>query len=143
MSVRRVAAVLATTVACALAAVGTGAVAHADGSGPELSVPAADLEESLTCHGDLASGDRAPVLLVPGPLRPVLSRFLRRSCTQEFIAPAWSPNGKWIVFTRKLSKRGQLHFQLAMMTAGGGAAGGAPRHRSGMEDIFPAWQPLP
>lgn len=66
MSVRRVAAALATTVACVLAAVGTGAVAHADGSGPELSVPAADLEESLTCHGDLASGDRAPVLLVPG-----------------------------------------------------------------------------
>ncbi|MDN5915051.1 MAG: lipase [Pseudonocardia sp.] len=66
MSVRRATVVLATTVACVLAAVGTGAVAHADESGPELSVPSADLENSLTCHGDLASGDRAPVLLVPG-----------------------------------------------------------------------------
>ncbi|RZT83271.1 hypothetical protein EV383_0070 [Pseudonocardia sediminis] len=66
MSVRRVVAVLATTVVCALAAVGTGAVAHADESGPELSVPAADLEKSLTCHGDLTSGERSPVLLVPG-----------------------------------------------------------------------------
>lgn len=70
-------------------------------------------------------------------------RFLRRSCTQEFISAAWSPNGSKIVFTRKLMKAGQLHFQLAMMTAGGGAGGGAPRHRAGTEDIFPAWQPLP
>jgi Tol biopolymer transport system component len=70
------------------------------------------------------------------------SRFLRRSCTQEFVSAAWSPDGSKIVFTRKLMKAGQLHFQLAMMTAGGGAAGGAPRHRSGAEDIFPAWQPL-
>lgn len=66
MTVRRIATVLATTVACVLATVGTGAVAHAEGSGPELSAPAAELERSLTCHGDLTSGDRAPVLLVPG-----------------------------------------------------------------------------
>jgi Tol biopolymer transport system component len=70
-------------------------------------------------------------------------RFLRRSCTQEFISAAWAPDGRKIVFTRKQTKAGQLHFQLAMMTAGGAAAGGAPRHRSGAEDIFPAWQPLP
>lgn len=66
MTVRRIAAVLATTVACVLAGVGPGAVAHADEPGPALTVPAADLARSLTCHGDLAAGDRSPVLLVPG-----------------------------------------------------------------------------
>ena len=69
-------------------------------------------------------------------------RFLRRSCEREFISPAWSPDGRRIVFTQKLSKAGQLHFQLAMMTAGGTPAGGAPRHRPGTEEISPAWQPL-
>lgn len=68
MSVRRVAAVLAATVGCLLAAAGTGALAHADEPGPEFSAPAADLAKSLTCHGDLAAGDRAPVLLVPGTM---------------------------------------------------------------------------
>ena len=66
MSVRRTVAVLATTVACALAAVGTGAVAHADEPGPRLGVPSADLAKSLTCFGDLGAGDEPPVLLVPG-----------------------------------------------------------------------------
>jgi Tol biopolymer transport system component len=70
-------------------------------------------------------------------------RFLRRSCGREFISAAWSPDGREIVFTQKVSKAGQLHFQLAMMTSGGVPAGGAPRHRSGTEEIFPAWQPLP
>jgi TolB protein len=70
-------------------------------------------------------------------------RFLRRSCKQEFIAPAWAPDGRKIVFTRK-SQVGsrELHFQLAMMTAGGTPIGGAPTHRPGSEEIFPAWQPL-
>lgn len=76
-------------------------------------------------------------------LRDVHPRFLRRSCRQEFISPAWSPNGSRIVFTRKLSKAGHLHFQLAMMTAGGARIGVAPTHRRGSEEIFPAWQPLP
>jgi Tol biopolymer transport system component len=69
-------------------------------------------------------------------------RFLRRSCKREFIAPAWSPNGRKIVFTRKFYKPGQLHFQLAMMTAGGVPIGGAPTHRRDTEEIFPAWQPV-
>lgn len=69
-------------------------------------------------------------------------RFLRRSCRQEFIAAAWAPNGSKIVFTRKTLEGGKLHFQLGMMTAGGAPAGGAPAHRRGTEDIFPAWQPL-
>ena len=71
-------------------------------------------------------------------------RFLRRGCTQEFISPAWAPDGRRIVFTRKTSAGGSsLHFQLAMMTANGAAAAGAPTHRPGSEEIFPAWQPLP
>ena len=69
-------------------------------------------------------------------------RFLLRSCSQEFISPAWSPDGRMIVFTQKTSKPGQLHFKLAMLTAGGAPTGGAPAHRPGTEEIFPAWQPL-
>jgi triacylglycerol esterase/lipase EstA (alpha/beta hydrolase family) len=34
--------------------------------GPPLGVPAAALAQSLTCTGDMAGADRAPVLLVPG-----------------------------------------------------------------------------
>jgi hypothetical protein len=53
-------------------------------------------------------------------------------------------DGRGIVFTRKTSAGGdKLHFRLAMMTTSGGVAGGAPTHRRGSEEIFPAWQPLP
>jgi triacylglycerol esterase/lipase EstA (alpha/beta hydrolase family) len=43
------------------------ALTHApvDRPGSELSVPMAQLAQSLTCTGDLAGADRAPVLLVP------------------------------------------------------------------------------
>lgn len=68
--------------------------------------------------------------------------ILRRSCKREFIAPAWSPNGSRIVFTRKTQEGGRLHFQLAMTTPSGAPASGAPEHRRGSEEIFPAWQPL-
>jgi len=40
--------------------------APVDRPGPALSVPAARLARSLSCTGDLAGADRAPVLLVPG-----------------------------------------------------------------------------
>ena len=39
--------------------------APVDRPGPALSVPAAELAQSLRCSGDLAGADRAPVLLVP------------------------------------------------------------------------------
>jgi TolB protein len=66
------------------------------------------------------------------------ARILRRSCGAEFIAPAWSPNGSKIVFTHKRLRS----FRLGVVTAGGAPAGGAPRHRSGTNEIFPSWQPL-
>jgi len=70
-------------------------------------------------------------------------RFLRRSCKQEFISPAWSPDGGKIVFTRKAFEGSRkLHFELAMMTAGGTPIGGAPTHRRDSEETFPSWQPL-
>jgi TolB protein len=76
-------------------------------------------------------------------LRDRSPRLLRRSCRREFISPAWSPDGRRIVFTRKTFEGGRkLHFQLGMMTAGGTPVGGAPTHRRGTEEIFPAWQPL-
>jgi Tol biopolymer transport system component len=76
-------------------------------------------------------------------LRDKRPRFLRRSCRREFISPAWSPDGRKIVFTRKTFEGGsKLHFQLAMMTAGGTPIGGAPAHRRGSEEIFPTWQSL-
>src|SRR6266576_1023470 len=37
-----------------------------DQPGPPLAVPQAALDASLTCNGSQASGDRGPVLLVPG-----------------------------------------------------------------------------
>jgi triacylglycerol esterase/lipase EstA (alpha/beta hydrolase family) len=37
-----------------------------DQPGPPLSVPQAQLDAALDCHGDLAAGARGPVLLVPG-----------------------------------------------------------------------------
>jgi pimeloyl-ACP methyl ester carboxylesterase len=40
--------------------------APVDQPGPPLSVPQPDLNASLTCNGDLSSGSRGPVLLVPG-----------------------------------------------------------------------------
>jgi Tol biopolymer transport system component len=90
------------------------------------------------------AGDRhLSFALLSVGLRDARPRFLRRSCRQEFISPAWSPNGRKIVFTRKRFEGGRkLHFQLAMMTAGGTPVGGAPAHRRGSEEIFPAWQPL-
>jgi len=42
-----------------------GTYAAVDRPGPALSVPAAVLAQSLSCTGDLAGADRAPVLLVP------------------------------------------------------------------------------
>jgi Tol biopolymer transport system component len=71
-------------------------------------------------------------------------RFLRRSCRREFISPAWSPDGRKIVFTQKTFEGGRkLHFRLAMMDSRGAAVGGAPAHSGGNEENFPAWQPLP
>lgn len=64
---------LAGALAVALALVGAtaeGAAAQAfaspDRPGPALSVPDAELRQSLSCAADLAAADRQPVLLIPG-----------------------------------------------------------------------------
>jgi pimeloyl-ACP methyl ester carboxylesterase len=59
---------LATIVAALLLPVTAQAITYAppDRPGPPLSVPQANLDASLTCNGDLSSGTRGPVLLVPG-----------------------------------------------------------------------------
>jgi pimeloyl-ACP methyl ester carboxylesterase len=64
---RRALAIAALGAALLLPA-GAQAITYAppDQPGPPLSVPQADLNASLTCNGDLSSGGRGPVLLVPG-----------------------------------------------------------------------------
>src|SRR5215203_321447 len=90
-----------------------------------------------------SGGRKLRFALLSVGLRDKRPHILRRSCKREFISPAWSPDGRKIVFTRKTFEGGRkLHFQLAMMTAGGTPIGGAPAHRRGSEEIFPAWQPL-
>ena len=71
--------------------------------------------------------------------------ILRRSCRREFISPAWSPNGRRIVFAHKRSagRAEDLRFRLGMMRPGGGSAGGAPHHHRGTNELGPAWQPRP
>jgi Putative serine esterase (DUF676) len=64
---RRVLAIAAVGVALVLPSAAQ-AITYAppDQPGPPLSVPQRDLDASLRCNGDLSSGSRAPVLLVPG-----------------------------------------------------------------------------
>jgi Tol biopolymer transport system component len=71
------------------------------------------------------------------------ARILRRSCRRQFISPAWSPNGRRIVFAHKnnAGTAVRLRFRLGMMRPGGKPAGGAPRHRRGTNELGPAWQP--
>lgn len=70
------------------------------------------------------------------------SRFLTRSCGSEGISGAWSPNGRKIVYTEKWQRGRTFEFRLRMLSAGGAPAFGAPRHLSGRQEWFPAWQPL-
>ena len=71
--------------------------------------------------------------------------FIRRSCGREFISPAWSPNGRKIVFAhKKLAFRGaNLRFRLGIMLPNGTQVGGGPHHRRGTNELDPSWQPLP
>jgi Tol biopolymer transport system component len=73
------------------------------------------------------------------------ARPLRHSCRREFISPAWSPNGRKIVFIQKrlAGTAAGLRFRVGMMRPDGSPAGGAPRHRRGTNELGPAWQPLP
>ncbi len=68
--------------------------------------------------------------------------FLRRSCKAEFAGGAWSPNGRRIVYVRRLQEGRRGEFRLALMTAAGAPVAGAPAHRRGSSDLFPTWRPL-
>jgi Tol biopolymer transport system component len=67
---------------------------------------------------------------------------LGRSCRREFIDPAYAPNGRRLVFAHKrLAATGAgLRFRLGIMSPNGSPLGGAPRHRRGTNELFPAWQ---
>lgn len=74
-----------------------------------------------------------------GGRRPTI---LRRNCRGGFASAAFSPNGRRIVFTRKLQNGRRLGFRLGMMSRRGAPLGGAPRHRPGTQELMPSWQPL-
>jgi TolB protein len=114
------------------------------GSAQELDFSPDGRRVVFTGSRRCGAGDRhLRFALLSVGLRDERPRFLRRSCRGEFISPAWSPDGQKIVFTRKTFEGGRkLHFQLEMMTASGSPTGGAPTHRRGSEEIFPAWQAL-
>jgi Tol biopolymer transport system component len=71
--------------------------------------------------------------------------IIRRSCDREFISPAWSPNGRKLVFAhKKLATHGaNLRFRIGIMLPGGTQVGGAPHHRRGTNELDPSWQPRP
>ena len=89
-------------------------------------------------------GDLRFALLTVG-LHDRHATVIRRSCRREFIGPAWSPNGRKLVFVhKKLAAHGaDLRFRLGIMLPDGRQVGGAPHHRRGTDELFPAWQPLP
>jgi pimeloyl-ACP methyl ester carboxylesterase len=64
--IRGFAALAALAVVLGAAVLSPPLAAAADVSGPRLRVDATALNESLACHGDLAGGSGAPVLLIPG-----------------------------------------------------------------------------
>jgi pimeloyl-ACP methyl ester carboxylesterase len=65
---RRTLALVAAIGAALLLPASAEAITYAppDQPGPPLSVPKSDLDAALTCSGNLAAGNRGPVLLVPG-----------------------------------------------------------------------------
>ena len=93
------------------------------------------------CNG---GGDLRFALLTVG-LHDRHATIIRRSCRREFIDPAFSPNGRKLVFVhKKLAAHGaDLRFRLGIMRPSGVQIGGAPHHRRGTDELFPAWQPLP
>lgn len=84
-------------------------------------------------------GELRFTLLIVG-LGAERARTMARSCGTEFIAPAWSPNGREIVYTRK--SRNPFRFGLGLISPTGRALAGAPRDLPGGE-LDPSWQPLP
>jgi triacylglycerol esterase/lipase EstA (alpha/beta hydrolase family) len=63
---RALIAIVAVTALALPASAAAVTYAPTDQPGPPLSVPQDQLDAALTCQGDLATGSRGPVLLVPG-----------------------------------------------------------------------------
>jgi Tol biopolymer transport system component len=88
-------------------------------------------------------GARRLALLTIG-LHDRRPRMLLPTCGRPFLPsnPAWSPRGNRIVFVRRDDPAGSAVSRLQMLNLRGRLIPGAPRHRPGVSEFSPSWQPL-
>lgn len=126
LRVRRALAALGCVAAGAVA-VSAGAAGPAIGARPErIAVPLA--------VGDGGEGSGGLVLI--GPTGRRVATLTRRRAGREDSAPAWSPDGSWLAFTR--TSDGRRSFQIYVIRANGS---GLRRVTRGRFDYDPAWSP--
>lgn len=90
-----------------------------------------------------SKGARRLALLTIG-LHDSRPRMLLPTCGRPFLPsdPAWSPRGNRIVFVRRDNPAGSAVSRLQMLNLRGRLVPGAPRHRPGVSEFSPSWQPL-
>jgi Tol biopolymer transport system component len=98
------------------------------GSAQELDFSPNSRRIAFTGQRRCAHGGNLRFALLTVGIHDRRAKVIRRSCRREFISPAWSPNGRKIVFAHKrLAARGsQLRFRLGIMLPSGVQVGGAP-----------------